>query len=144
MPDILTDNMQVIVAALVVLVLLIIVLLVWRALSTRVAGRRGQRLGISEYHEIDKTRRLVLIRRDNVEHLILIGGPQDVVVEQGIETPPPAVGYPPRMAAEAPPPGAVRPAPRAPVFGERKPPAQRPADTATPPLAVPGRDGEQR
>ena len=28
--------------------------------------------------------RLVLIRRDNVEHLLIIGGPTDVVVEQNI------------------------------------------------------------
>ena len=47
-------------------------------------GRKGQRLGISEYHEIDKTRRLVLVRRDETEHLILIGGAQDLVVESGI------------------------------------------------------------
>ena len=42
------------------------------------------RLGISEYYEIDKTRRLILVRRDNVEHLVLIGGGQDVVIEPGI------------------------------------------------------------
>jgi hypothetical protein len=33
---------------------------------------------------IDARRRLVLIRRDNVEHLLIIGGPTDVVVEQNI------------------------------------------------------------
>jgi hypothetical protein len=33
---------------------------------------------------VDTRRRLVLVRRDNVEHLILIGGPSDVVVEQNI------------------------------------------------------------
>src|SRR5215469_15576257 len=32
----------------------------------------------------DGRRRLVLIRRDNVEHLLLIGGPTDVVVEANI------------------------------------------------------------
>ena len=47
-------------------------------------GRKGQRLGISEYHEIDKTRRLVLVRRDETEHLVLIGGGQDLVIESGI------------------------------------------------------------
>ena len=31
-------------------------------------------------------RRLVLVRRDNVEHLVLIGGPQDVVIEPGISS----------------------------------------------------------
>ena len=141
MPEFLSDNMQVIVAALVVLVLLIIVLMVWRALSPRVAGRRGQRLGISEYFEIDKTRRLVLIRRDDREHLLLIGGPQDVVIEQGIEIAPPAAAYAPRVAAESPPPGGGRPAPRPPVFGDRRAPALRPAETPSEPsLAPPGRD----
>jgi hypothetical protein len=33
---------------------------------------------------VDGRRRLVLIRRDNVEHLLIIGGPTDVVVEQNI------------------------------------------------------------
>ena len=34
---------------------------------------------------------LVIIRRDNVEHLLMIGGPTDVVVEQNIVR---AVGAP--------------------------------------------------
>ena len=72
--EFLSQNMQVIVSALLVLALLLIVMFTWRAVSPRMMGRRGQRLGISEYHEIDKSRRLVLVRRDNVEHLILIGG----------------------------------------------------------------------
>ncbi len=33
---------------------------------------------------VDSRRKLVLIRRDDVEHLLLIGGPTDVVVEQNI------------------------------------------------------------
>jgi hypothetical protein len=33
---------------------------------------------------VDARRRLVLVRRDDVEHLILIGGPTDVVVERDI------------------------------------------------------------
>jgi hypothetical protein len=33
---------------------------------------------------VDSHRRLVLIRRDDIEHLILIGGPTDVVVERDI------------------------------------------------------------
>ena len=33
---------------------------------------------------VDGRRRLVLIRRDNVEHLLMIGGPTDVVVEPNI------------------------------------------------------------
>ena len=35
-------------------------------------------------HAVDARRKLVLIRRDNVEHLIMIGGPNDVVIESTI------------------------------------------------------------
>ncbi len=47
-------------------------------------GRRGSRLGIVEAAVVDRSRRLVLIRRDAIEHLVMIGGPQDVVVETNI------------------------------------------------------------
>jgi len=33
---------------------------------------------------VDGRRRLVLVRRDNVEHLLMIGGPTDIVVEPNI------------------------------------------------------------
>ncbi|EJF90146.1 flagellar biosynthetic protein FliO [Bartonella melophagi] len=42
------------------------------------------RLIISDTIAIDRTRRLVLIRRDDVEHLILIGGATDIVIESNI------------------------------------------------------------
>lgn len=45
------------------------------------------RIDIVEHTAMDSKRRLVLIRRDNVEHLIMTGGPVDVVIETGI-TPP--------------------------------------------------------
>jgi Flagellar biosynthesis protein, FliO len=115
--EFLNQNMQVITAAAAVLVLLLIVFLAWRAFSPRVAGRRGQRLGISEYYEIDKSRRLVLVRRDNVEHLILIGGGEDLVIEPGITASSIAAAYTP--APVAPDPATFR-APRAPIFAERK------------------------
>ena len=77
-------NMTYVVPVAIGLVILIVGFLIYKALSGPVMGRKGQRLGISEYHEIDKTRRLVLVRRDETEHLILIGGAQDVVIESGI------------------------------------------------------------
>jgi flagellar protein FliO/FliZ len=43
-----------------------------------------RRLSISEQFNIDNRRRLLLIRRDDVEHLIMTGGPVDVLIEQGI------------------------------------------------------------
>lgn len=45
-----------------------------------------RRLGVVETAGVDGRRRLVLIRRDNVEHLIMTGGPVDVVIETGIPT----------------------------------------------------------
>jgi hypothetical protein len=45
-----------------------------------------RRLDIVEQSNLDGRRRLVLIRRDNVEHLIMTGGPVDVVIETGIST----------------------------------------------------------
>ena len=45
---------------------------------------RQSRLAVIDQATVDSRRRLVLIRRDNVEHLLIIGGPSDVVVEQNI------------------------------------------------------------
>ncbi len=45
---------------------------------------RQPRLAVIDAATIDGRRRLVLIRRDNVEHLLMIGGPTDVVVEPNI------------------------------------------------------------
>ncbi len=52
----------------------------------RGAGQRGRqpRLAVIDQASVDARRRLILIRRDNVEHLLLIGGPTDVVVEPNI------------------------------------------------------------
>ncbi|PPQ26335.1 hypothetical protein CCR94_22065, partial [Rhodoblastus sphagnicola] len=45
---------------------------------------RQLRLGFVENFDLDGERQLLLVRRDNVEHLLLIGGPNDVLVESGI------------------------------------------------------------
>jgi len=47
--------------------------------------RPDKRLAVVEHASVDGRRKLVLIRRDNVEHLIMTGGPVDVVIETGIE-----------------------------------------------------------
>ena len=51
------------------------------------AGKKGRekRLGVVETAQVDANRRLCLVRRDDVEHLLIIGGPVDVVVETGIK-----------------------------------------------------------
>lgn len=67
-----------------------VLLLIWIARrltgGTFVSGGRGRqlRLAVMDATPVDSRRRLVLVRRDDVEHLILIGGPTDVVVEQNI------------------------------------------------------------
>ena len=45
---------------------------------------RARRLAVLEVAAVDAKRRLVLVRRDDREHLILLGAHQDVVVEAGI------------------------------------------------------------
>jgi flagellar biogenesis protein FliO len=69
---------------------------------------RMPRLAVIDAAAVDGRRRLVLVRRDNVEHLLMIGGPSDIVVESNIVrampnrdqmAPRPAVGeQPPRIA----------------------------------------------
>lgn len=66
------------------------------------ARGRQPRLAVIDASPVDGRRRLVLIRRDNVEHLLMIGGPTDVVVEQNIvrgatSTREPARGEPSRI-----------------------------------------------
>ena len=54
--------------------------------GTFVAGGRNRktRLAVMDATAVDSHRRLVLVRRDDIEHLFLIGGPTDVVVERDI------------------------------------------------------------
>jgi hypothetical protein len=49
---------------------------------------RERRLAYVERAHIDGGRKLVLIRRDDVEHLLLVGGPIDLVIETGIPADP--------------------------------------------------------
>src|SRR5205085_10090096 len=53
-------------------------------LGTANARGRQPRLAVIDAATVDGRRRLILIRRDNVEHLLMIGGPTDVVVEPNI------------------------------------------------------------
>jgi flagellar protein FliO/FliZ len=75
-----------------VVVLLVILLVFWLirmftngSLGAGPARGRQPRLAVLDALPLDQRRRLILVRRDNVEHLILIGGPSDVVVEPGIQ-----------------------------------------------------------
>ena len=51
--------------------------------------RPEKRLAVIDQASVDGRRRLLLIRRDDVEHLIMTGGPVDVVIETGIGAPKP-------------------------------------------------------
>jgi flagellar protein FliO/FliZ len=72
-------------------ILALVALAAW-AFKTLFPGRDGQgfarrekRLGVVETASIDQKRKLLLVRRDDIEHLIMIGGPVDMVVETGIK-----------------------------------------------------------
>ena len=71
------------IAALVVLAILYRLVFAHRL---RVPGGRTRqpRLGLVDAFTLDGQRQLVLVRRDNVEHLLMIGGRTDVVVEANI------------------------------------------------------------
>ena len=62
--------------------------LVRRFASSRLGAstNRGRmpRLAVIDAAAVDGRRRLVLVRRDNIEHLLMIGGPTDIVVESNI------------------------------------------------------------
>jgi flagellar protein FliO/FliZ len=46
---------------------------------------RDKRLGVVETASVDAKRKLFLLRRDDVEHLVMIGGPIDMLIETGIK-----------------------------------------------------------
>ncbi len=46
---------------------------------------RDKRLGIVETATVDQRRKLLLVRRDDTEILVMIGGPVDLVLETGIK-----------------------------------------------------------
>lgn len=109
------------------IVLVLIVMALWLLkLFSRASeglGRNGRekRLSVVESASVDGKRKVLIVRRDNVEHLILTGGPADVVIETGIavaETPAPARRRP--EARQAAPAAAASAAPT------------RPADIETP------------
>ena len=58
------------------------------SLAWLLPARPEPRLSVMEQASVDGKRKLVLIRRDDVEHLIMTGGPVDVVIETGIAAPP--------------------------------------------------------
>jgi flagellar protein FliO/FliZ len=72
-----------------VLVLGLIALLAWllRRFGMGVKLTKGRRLGVSEVQMLGPRHKLMLIRRDDVEHLVIIGPMAETVVETGIKAP---------------------------------------------------------
>lgn len=74
----------------VAIALILLIAVLWflrgRAPSPFVRGGRNRqpRLQVLDAAAVDARRRLVLVRRDNVEHLVMIGGPTDIVIESRI------------------------------------------------------------
>ncbi len=102
----LSDYMQF--AIVLVFVLALIFLLTWVLRNFTGMGhgqasfaRKQKRLGILEGISMGGRQKLVLVRRDNVEHLLLIGGTNDLVVESAITPPPGAGDYTPPPATKS-------------------------------------------
>lgn len=85
---------QAFVALVIVVVVIMIALFIYRTVNLPRFGSGGRgkqaRLAITDAAAVDQRRRLVLIRRDDVEHLVMIGGPADVVIESNIRRNAPA------------------------------------------------------
>ena len=118
-------------AALVALAAILLIVRMVRGMNfgTFVAGGRNRktRLAVMDATAVDTQRRLVLVRRDDVEHLILIGGPTDVVVERDI-----------RLAGSR---RTVSPVEAAPVPSQPRTPTPQPPRSAPPqpPVSTPAR-----
>ncbi|MCJ2128655.1 hypothetical protein [Methylobacterium sp. E-045] len=139
----------------VIFAVLAAIVLVFRRFSGRgmalsKSGPRGRqpRLGIVDIYELDRQRQLILLRRDNVEHLLLVGGPNDVIVERNIHR---GAGarlpldeaarveslleepvFEPARPADPPAPAAP-PVMQPPIFDEPRAPAPEPAAVVNPP-----------
>jgi hypothetical protein len=131
------------VAALILLLVVLLVVRIVRGMTsgTFVTGGRNRRprLAVTDAMAVDNQRRLVLVRRDDVEHLVLIGGPSDIVVEQNIRAAAPRTSTAPAETPRRQPQRTVQPpAPAVPPARERvaDAPAPRP-HPVTPPRTEP-------
>lgn len=86
MPDKFTQLLPALAALVAFLVAAVLLLYIFRLLFGRrlrsPGGRnRARRLDVVDVYDLDRERQLVIVRRDNIEHLLLIGGPNDILVE---------------------------------------------------------------
>ena len=135
-----------------VIVVIALLLAAWAILRRVFNGRirasgggraRQPRLGVVDAFDLDRERQLVLIRRDNVEHLVMIGGPNDVLIESeiiraGVQAPEGRARGGGALDENQPtfaPPPAPAPAPAPPPFIPAPPP--QPATPAPAPAPAP-------
>lgn len=91
MPD---GNTIIFGVAMLLFAVALIALVIWAVKALSGSGRgsagflrpRDRRLALVETANVDGRRKLLLIRRDDVEHLVMTGGPVDVLIETGIKT----------------------------------------------------------
>lgn len=110
-------------------VIIAIILVLWllkllQGATGRATRGRNRRLAVVDSLALDPKRQLLIVRRDNVEHLILTGGPHDLLIESGIPVDATPAAQPTR-----------RPVP---MVAARKPaPATKPAAAVAPVQAPP-------
>ena len=80
-------------------------------LGTHTNRGRMPRLAVIDAAAVDGRRRLVLVRRDNIEHLLMIGGPTDIVVESNIVRATASRDQIPQRTAASEPPPRIAPLP---------------------------------
>ncbi|MCX5497046.1 flagellar biosynthetic protein FliO [Kaistia dalseonensis] len=138
--------------AITLLIVLVLVFIVFWLIRRFTGGRFGNtatrgrqpRLSVLDALPIDPHRRLLLIRRDNVEHLILVGGTSDLVIEAAIHRSAPGQRRLDTSAGRGPAPqvnsrpAAEGAAPRA-AEPQRAPEPARMAEPQRAPLAEPSR-----
>lgn len=127
----------VVIAIIVIAVLVIlgyVLLAIVRGLTS--GGRLGAgrsaapRVAVLDIVPVDQKRQLVLLRRDEVEHLVLIGGQNDLVVEAGISRIPVRARRVEPSFADTPPPPRPEAAPVVPAVAAT--PAARPVEAPQP------------
>ena len=104
-------------------------------LGTNTNRGRMPRLAVIDAAAVDGRRRLVLVRRDNIEHLLMIGGPTDIVVEANIvRAQARSEQFPQRPPAAEPPPRPSRPPFADEVRRQAPVPPERRGERTTDPL----------
>jgi len=108
-----------------VAVLALIVVAAWlvrrfasNRLGTNTSRGRMPRLAVIDAAAVDGRRRLVLVRRDNIEHLLMIGGPTDIVVESNIVRATASRDQLPQRPSSVEPPPRIAPLPDAGIWAE--------------------------